>query len=173
MKDCFKLPGIATLWVLTPCPGHQCYLYSYAHTVTHTCKFLKVLSSSYIGKHLYLPCIIFLQHNLKRNINFIKESKKCELWQSIFIYACRTFLVPVFEEWVSGYRWTRSQQMTDKINTRGCLESECNCQVEHQNFLYRRTTRNQARYILQVRVAQNIRNVYIQRWLGPGAAVYL
>ena len=32
-------------------------------------------------------------------------------------------------------------------NTGDCVESECNCQVEHQNILYRRITRNQARYI--------------------------
>ena len=40
--------------------------------------------------------------------------------------AADSFLVPVFVERVSGNRWTRSQRMTDKINTRGCVEYECN-----------------------------------------------
>jgi hypothetical protein len=38
----------------------------------------------------------------------------------------QALLVPVCVEQVSGYRWTRNWRKTDKINTRGCVESECN-----------------------------------------------
>jgi hypothetical protein len=36
--------------------------------------------------------------------------------------------------------------MTDKFNTRGCVESECNLSSRALNFLYRRITRNQVKY---------------------------
>jgi hypothetical protein len=69
---------------------------------------------------------------------------------------------------VSGCRWTRSQRMTDRHNTRGCVESECNFLGWASYFLYRRIIRNQARYICWVTVTQNIRNAYIKRRQGPG-----
>jgi hypothetical protein len=40
---------------------------------------------------------------------------------------------------VSGCRWTRSRRMTDRSNTRDCVESECNLSNRASNFLEHQT----------------------------------
>jgi hypothetical protein len=55
-----------------------------------------------------------------------------------------------------------------QMHTGDCVESECNLSSRASNFLYRRITRNQARYAHQVTVTQYKRNIYIKRRQEPG-----
>jgi hypothetical protein len=45
---------------------------------------------------------------------------------------------PICVERIFGCRWTRSQRMRNRSDTRDCVESECNLSNPASNFLYRR-----------------------------------